>query len=194
MNKFNERQIARDLNEHLFQRKALMVLPNTYWTGHETDLLCVMPDFRLIDIEIKVSRSDLKADLKKDKWWHHWDWKVDGPRNKENENRRRVRDWPAKVWKHYYAMPASIFKQELLVDLPPNSGVILLSETHPRISVKRRAKPNTKAKKVDETQAIDIARLATLRMWKAYAELDKRTTQVIKLRKVATPIKLINLP
>ena len=65
---WSERLIARELAVGLFARR-LVVVDNCIWTGHECDLLCVTTDLRIVDVEIKISRSDLKADAKKDKWF-----------------------------------------------------------------------------------------------------------------------------
>ena len=50
-------------------------------------------------------------------------------------------------------------------------------------SVKRRAKPNRDADRITEEQCLDIARLANLRMWRAYEELPKRN--IFKTEEVA---------
>src|SRR5690554_6203769 len=68
--KWSEKRIARELAINFFNRKHLVVVPNCNWTGYEADVLAVTTDLRLIDVEIKISRADLKADAKKDKWWH----------------------------------------------------------------------------------------------------------------------------
>jgi hypothetical protein len=138
---------------------------------------------RVIDIEIKISRSDLKADASKDKWWRRIGWHSHGP--------DQPRQWPQKVWKHYYALPAEIWKPDLLDCLPSkNSGVLLLKHgrgtREPAVIVRceRRATPNKNADKLTAEQALDVARLANLRMWEAYAE----THQAI--RRAAAPSEL----
>lgn len=68
--KWSESNIARALALQVFARKYLVMVPNCNWTGYECDLLAVAPDLRIVDIEVKISRADLKADAKKDKWWH----------------------------------------------------------------------------------------------------------------------------
>lgn len=67
---WSEHAIARALVRQTFNRKYLVVVPNCNWTGHECDLLVVTENLRIIDVEIKISRADLKADAKKEKWWH----------------------------------------------------------------------------------------------------------------------------
>lgn len=150
------------IRSQVFNRNVVAV-PCTNWTGHECDLLVVEKRLRIIDLEVKISRSDLKADLKKAKWWHHR-WAK--PWNRVALEERN--DWPPGVWKHYYAMPAEVWDAKLLAHIPATSGVLLLRRPN-QVSVVRPAKPNIKAKPVSAADAIDIARLAGLRMWDALA-------------------------
>ena len=64
---WSEQLIARTLARQTFEKKNLVIVPNCNWTGNECDLLVVTPDLRIIDVEVKISRSDLKADTKKNK-------------------------------------------------------------------------------------------------------------------------------
>ncbi len=187
--RFTEKTIAAFLARHTFSGRYLVVVPNCIWTGHECDLLVVTGNLRIIDVEIKISRADLKADAAKDKWFHAWDWKIDGPWPRQGEKRaHRPRQWPMRVWKHYYCMPAEIWKPGLL----PNqamSGVLLIRE-HPHtheltIGCERAAKPCRDAEKISADDAIDIARLASLRMWDAYQALDKNAAYIASLQAAA---------
>lgn len=177
----NERSIARVLAVGFFARKYLVMVPNCNWTGHECDLLALDEKLRVIDIEVKISRADLKADADKDKWWHR-EFKGYGPVEEKHDARGRLisrhqpalydktlREWPPKAWKHYYCLPADIWSDDLLDALPSSrSGVILLEHDRHgglRHNLKRRAQPNKDAKPVPPEQAVNIARLASLRMW-----------------------------
>ena len=153
---WSEQTIGRALARQTFNRKYLVVVPNCIWTGHECDVLAVTENLRLIDVEIKISRADLKADAAKAKWWHQR--YVGAPRRVEEHDERgrpirrrniyarefELRTWPPKVWKHYYAMPADIWSDDLLGSLgSPASGVLLLADAggELRIRVRRPAKP-----------------------------------------------------
>lgn len=189
---WTEANIARALALQVFARKYLVMVPNCNWTGYECDLLAVTPDLRIIDVEVKISRADLKADAKKDKWWHrkHLGY---GPEQERTENGRMVARWrdpiyditarqhPPKVWKHYYALPREIWKPELLDSLPStSSGVILLRQYEGQVlaSIERRATPNRDAKAIEPADAVDLARLASLRMWNTYQALEAQRAQV----------------
>jgi hypothetical protein len=175
--KWTETGIARALAQQHFKRRYLCLVPNCNWTGSECDLLAVTENLRIIDVEIKISRADLKADAKKEKWWaRRWNWPfTEGGRQHGAPAPDMRLSHPAKVWKHYYAMPADIWKDELLDTLgSPDSGVLLLfgDAALCRIQVIRRAKPAKNADVLTPAQAIDIARLASLRMWDSYARLE----------------------
>lgn len=185
--KWSEQSIGRALAQQFFNRKYLVVVPNCIWTGHECDILAVTENLRIIDIEIKISRSDLKADAKKDKWIHRTflgygdeehsyfpNGRLKSIHRKSLYDEQRLA-WPRKVWKHYYALPADIWDDSLLDTLgSPSSGVLLLSGTPEQLHIncRRGAKPCKDADKLSPASAVDIARLASLRMWNAYQQLE----------------------
>lgn len=172
---WSEARVAKALvHSQLFQRKIIIV-PRCHWAGAEADLLAVHgPSMRLIDVEIKISRQDLLADPKKDKWWSRKGWDL----GRGTWAQERMREWPPKVWKHYYAMPAEIWRKgrvALEPKLPQASGVILLgpgSDGQLLAWVARRAKANKKAEPIKPADVLDLARLAGLRMWDALVRLE----------------------
>lgn len=166
---WNERTIGTALQRQVFNR-AVCVVDNCGWTGFECDLLIVEPGLRIIDVEIKVSRADLKADFHKDKWIEF------GPlqfNQKRNELPRKL--WPRQVWKHYYAVPEGIWTDDLLPNLgSQNSGVLIIREgKRGAVSIRSHKKTvaNKEAKKLTAEQVLDVARLASLRLWNAYDDL-----------------------
>jgi len=197
---WSEGVIARAISLQTLARKCVVLVDNCNWTGHECDVLGVTTDLRIIDVEVKISRSDLKADAKKDKWWHRV-FAGYAPESREYfpdgrwKATYRESLWdstpmmhPSKVWKHYYAMPADIWKPELLDFLPsPASGVILMREqrnsgTPVVAEVVRRATPSKDAYRLQPSQVLDIARLANLRMWEAYSREESANKQVSDMR------------
>lgn len=193
--KWSESMIARAIALQTLARKCLVLVDNCNWTGHECDVLGVTHDLRIIDIEVKISRADLKADAKKDKWWHREfagfsEWQERRHPNGQLISRFQESLWnstarshPPKVWKHYYAMPARIWTPELVSCLPSNdSGVLLLREgggPQPLIivSCERRATPAKDAYRLKPEQVLDIARLANLRMWESYRVVHELTAK-----------------
>lgn len=184
MSDWNENLIARAISIQLLRRKCVVLIPNCSWPGSECDVLGLTTDLRIIDVEVKISRADFKADAKKSKWWHYLTYdekKAAGiePGNGDFWSAKKPAEFPQKVWKHYYALPKEIWKPEMLEFMPSQvSGVLLLSKgelPHSPLIIKciKNAKPNKNAHRVSAEQAIDIARLANIRMWEAYAKLDK---------------------
>lgn len=151
---WSEGLIAAAISRRYLNRQHLVVVPNCNWTGNECDLLCVTKDLRIIDFEIKISRSDFFADAKKSKWWS-------AHVNKDGH--------PLKVWKHYFVMPAEIWTDDMIDRLPSTScGVLLLIKStkgEVLMSCKQKAKPAKVAYRLSDKDVIDIARLASLRMW-----------------------------
>jgi hypothetical protein len=69
-----------------------------------------------------------------------------------------------------------LWRPELEAVLPsPASGVITVDREAGKylVRVDRRAKPCADAKPINDRAAIDLARLASLRMWDAYMGLEK---------------------
>lgn len=188
--------IARAIALQTLAKKCVVLVDNCNWTGRECDVLGVTRDLRIIDVEVKISRSDFKADAKKDKWWDR-KYIGQGPvQERHNEQGRLISRWqesiyettprqhPIKVWKHYFAMPAAIWKPDLTEFLPSQaSGVLLLREggwPQPPVIVEcvRRSTPNKDAFRLKPEHVIDIARLANLRMWEEYGRNVKALQEV----------------
>jgi hypothetical protein len=170
--KWTARELARTLSGHVFNHKHLVVVPDCHWPGSECDLLVVRRDLRLIDVEIKISRADLKRDAAKDKWFEiplMW--------RSGSERPRVPRTHPARIWKHYFAAPAEIWTDALLHDIPVCSGVLVIrgrkEENRPLMTIRRQARPNRQAVPITAGEICDIARLQSLRMWDAYDEVDR---------------------
>lgn len=198
--KWSENVIATALARQTFRRKHLILVPNCSWPGSECDLLVVTTDLRVIDVEVKISRSDLKADAKKDKWWQRGISRYCGDTRKYKREPDTQREWPRRVWKHYYAMPADIWEPGLESCLPsPASGVVLLEDAgwpNPPViaDVVRRAQPNRKADRLTPGQAIDVARLANLRLWDAYEARDNAIQEADVWREKVKQLEIFGSP
>jgi hypothetical protein len=177
---WTEGKIAGILARNTF-KNALCALPNSTWTGDEIDLLVVPPCLRVVDVEIKVSRADLRADRNKDRWW-----------NRIRHGPPLPIAYPRHVWKSYFAMPAEIWDDKLLADVQPVSGVLVIHDSrgghglngyaYGRVDCVKRAKPNRSAEKLDAQALRQIARLASLRMWDSYRDLDGEKAEHAKTR------------
>jgi hypothetical protein len=186
---WNEGMIARAISMQTLARKCVVLVDNCNWTGHECDVLGVTTDLRIIDVEIKISRSDLKADAKKEKWWQYVGeaGHLGAISKYFGAHSKSLREHPPKVWKHYYALPKEIWKPELLDSLPSKaSGVLLLGQGKwDGIDVEcvRRATPNKDATRLTAESVMDIARLANIRMWEAYKRKEDAQAEASRLYK-----------
>lgn len=177
---WNEHLIARAISLQTLARKCVVLVDNCNWTGHECDVLGVTTDLRIIDVEVKISRADLKKDADKSKWWHPLTYAQAVAKGRDVSrwdpwDHREPVEHPRKVWKHYYALPAEIWTPELVECLPSKaSGILLLSDHQGRIDVRceRRATPAKDAYRLKPEQVLDIARLANLRMWDSYYRVE----------------------
>lgn len=191
-----ESKIAHYLAMTHWHGKHLAMLRNCHAAGgHESDLLVINEKRRVIDIEIKVSVSDFKADAKKSKWrdsisaydaalrhdsikTHHSHTRTfRGQPIKENWYTYHVNlSHPNKVWKHYFCMPASIWDESLIEHLPSKAcGVMLIDEFEGRITgvgTIRPAKANPDFKALTNSEILNISRLMTLRMWSMSEKLE----------------------
>lgn len=181
--KWTEGVIARHVATQTLAKKCVVLVDRCNWTGNECDVLGVTTDLRIVDVEVKISRADFKADAGKAKWWHRsgWAWNEPSPPAVH-------RQWPPKVWKHYVAMPADLWMDSLLEFMPsPASGLLLVREHCGRVEINchRRATPNKDAYRLTPAQVVDVARLANLRMWDAYATLERRAADAEKMGAIA---------
>jgi hypothetical protein len=163
--KWTEARVARTIIHSKLFGRQLVIVPNTNWAGHESDLLAVDPrNLKLVEIEIKVSLADLRADADKEKWWTHSDIFA------TRDARVAPREHLERIWKHYYAVPNALLGPAFVkaVDrIPRTSGILALSSGAQYARVLKRCVPNRKAEPITEKECVDLARLCGLRMWDA---------------------------
>lgn len=158
---WSEQQIGTAIYSQFLKLRHLMVVPNCGWTGYECDLLAVTNKGQIIDFEIKRTRSDFLADAKKSKW-------IDFAPVMNRIGDTKPALWPRRVWKHYYVMPAEIFKADM-IDLMPSkkSGILTFSSIDDRLFIKceKSAYSNPDFKDLNTGDLISIARLTSIRFW-----------------------------
>lgn len=136
--------------EHLiaqyFDPRRNIIVPNVWWGmgfKHECDLLVLTKTGFAYEVEIKISRSDLKADLKK-RTGHH----------------------STKIRKLYFAIPERL---KPCIDLiPERAGILVVHEhgTMPGAVRKfREAKSVETARRFTTEERIKLAELGTMRIW-----------------------------
>lgn len=127
-----------------FSRVKYVIVPNLShgMFSYEMDLCALnIISFYATEIEIKISKSDLKRDSKK---WH-----------KHDRNYNMIRYL-------YFAMP--VFLKDSIEFVPERAGVYLVDEEG-NVTIERKATPNNVAKKWSYEQAYKLGRLGTIRFW-----------------------------
>ena len=124
-----------------FDNKGLVTVPNVSWglIHYEADLVVLKKSGYAWEIEIKVSKADLKKDLEK--------------RHKHNSR------WLREL---HFAIPEKL--QQHMELIPVHAGVLVVDKrgvVHPY----RRAAANTQAIKLDFEKQFQLARLGALRIW-----------------------------
>jgi hypothetical protein len=139
----------------LFNYRANLIVPNVSWglhLRHECDLLIVSPARYATEIEIKVTASDIRADLQK--------------RHDHQSN---------KIRRLYFAVPDYLAS---CPDLPPDAGLISVdSHNHPwHTKIVRRPRFNKLARPLSESEYLKLAELGCMRIWslKEHIALLKR--------------------
>jgi len=143
-----------------FDWRVNMIVPNISWgLGiHECDLLIVSKAGYCTEVEIKVSKSDLKADLKK-----------------RHGHKSRL------IKKLYFAIPD--YLQDCVELIPARAGIITVTSDG-RQRCKCIRKPEiTAARKLTSEQYLHLGRLASMRIWGIKQAL-KYKTKAIDIEKV----------
>jgi hypothetical protein len=139
-------EIEERVAQYFGPRQSLIV-PNISWgmNIHECDLLIVRKSGYGIEVEIKISRADLKKDAEKT---HH-------------HNDSRIREF-------YFAIPD--YLQDSIEFIPKHAGIIVVNRVynygdHVYCRIIRDAEVNKKCTKFTEAEMFNIARLGTMRIW-----------------------------
>jgi len=135
-----------------FNYRQNIIVPNVHWgmsLPYEADMVVLRQSGYAIEIEIKVSASDIKADLKKR---HHHD-----------SNLFR------ELW---FAVPE---KLEAHPDIPHRAGIISIGWSYDRYHATRTrgASVNRNAKKWADRQISALTRLGCMRTWTLKAHLSE---------------------
>jgi len=132
-----------------FNFRLNLIVPNVYWgfsyNMHECDLLIVSRAGYCTEVEIKITRADLKADAKK----------AHGHKN-------------VSIKYLYFAIPT--YLDHCLEFVPERAGIILVKpyvpgDWSPRCKRVREPQCQKGARKMTDKQRYKVARLGALRIW-----------------------------
>jgi hypothetical protein len=153
-----------------------VIVPNIGWglNIHECDLLIVTAAGYATEIEIKISKADLKKDLSK-KHGHHSN----------------------KIKKLFFAIPENL---ESCIDLiPPRAGIYIIRKNENMryghyVEKIRDAMQNENCKPLDEKEMKQLMRLGTMRIWSLKHSVIDKTNQLKhareKLKHLPSPAEL----
>lgn len=135
----------------MFNPRMNIIVPNVFWglgLNYECDLLIVSQGHYATEVEIKVSVSDIKADLKK-RWNAHRSDKI-----------RRF----------YYAVPDYLKDCE---SLPVDCGLITVDENL-RCKTVRPPRLTKHARKLSDNEVNKILHLGCMRIWSLKEVINSR--------------------
>ena len=156
----NALDIELALVDFFGSRKFVMVPNVSFGLGlnYEADLMVLTPTDFLYEVEIKVTKSDMKADLKK---------------HKAHSS--------IYVKRLYYAFPENLLNTALEI-LPEEAGLFVAhTQNNGSVYVKLKRKPVDRkdCKPMPVIKQFQLARLGVLRMWvlknMLYSKLPKQT-------------------
>ncbi|MGB1373804.1 MAG: MmcB family DNA repair protein [Aequoribacter sp.] len=122
-----------------------IIVPNVQWGMgvHECDLFILRPSGYAVEVEIKVSKSDLIKD--KEKWHEHRSYKI------------------KELW---FAIPEKL--EPYIEHIPERAGIAIV-RPYPngwgRVERVRQPTKNKNAHKHTEKEAAKLARLGSMRIW-----------------------------
>ena len=139
-----------------FSYRRNLIVPNLSWgigLLHEADMLIVAPNTRYAkEVEIKVSTSDIRADLKK---------------RCRYPNTSGFAHWDSCVRQCWFALPYDLKGAELV---PSPYGILRVHRFEDekniyRVETERPARIHKAAKPLTEKQWLKLGHLAAMRIW-----------------------------
>ncbi len=149
-------QVEIAVAQHFDYRRNIIV-PNISWgmgLHYEADVVVLRASDYAIEVEIKVSASDIKADLKK----HH----------------THDSELFCELW---FAVPLSLSQHP---DIPERAGILSIIGERNRVSVVRKPQRNKLGVKWTTKQRLKLLHLASMRTWKLKQQMLKLKTKQIK--------------
>jgi hypothetical protein len=147
-----------------FDPRKNIVVPNVSWgvSLHECDILVIRPSGYGIEVEIKISKSDLIADAKK----HH-----------------HHHDRMGRISELYFAIPD--YMKDSIEYIPEDAGILVLSRyDHYHygldLSILRKPKINKGRGKFTDAEMLKVAHLGTMRIWNLKSTLNSYNRKVKK--------------
>jgi len=147
--------------EH-FGIRTHIIVPNVSWGlgVHECDLLSVTKAGYATEIEIKVSRQDIKADLKK-----------------------RHTHKSSKIKYLYFAIPDVL--RDSIEFIPDKAGIFIISKDNygDIICIEERKPVACEfARKLTDKEILKVATLGTMRIWNMKKVINTQNKEIMRIR------------
>ncbi len=138
-----------------FNYRTNVIVPNVYWglgLRYEADLVVLRPSNWAIEVEIKVSASDIKADL------------------------RKAHQHDSRLFKElYFAVPEELKNNPFI---PDHAGILSASKISMgrcRVEIVRAAQRRKDAIKWEDSLRCKLAELGAMRIWTFKQHLSEKT-------------------
>jgi hypothetical protein len=142
---------------HWARKQNRVICHNVSWGmfNHECDILVLEQDNTFTEIEIKVSKSDVKKDLQK-------------PHKHESK----------KISRLYFAIPEDLYRPDVIELIPDRAGILVVT-TKLQVQNKRKpAKPKTPYT-AKENEIRQLAYLLQFRFWKERIKANNLNQKLI---------------
>ncbi len=190
--------VMRECLRHWDFRKN-QIIPNSYLAGWEADLLVIRPSGWVEEVEIKISKSDFRAEWKHKAEKHedlrlgrcrylgwnaveHGSHPEDDPRLVERRGFLYIRDRPSLVRKFWFAMPATL-AAALLDEVPADYGVLAVG--HLAAEVLREPTVLKCARKITDADRLKALDSMYFRYWQATLRGEVDLSELITARPYA---------
>ncbi len=152
-------EIELALSKH-FDIRRNTIVPNISWgLGlHECDILMLSKSGYATEIEIKVSRSDLKKDKEK----------------RHNHSSSKIKNF-------WFAIPEKLGVEFALSHIPERAGLIVVT-THGQCMFHKEPIVNKSARKFNEQEVLKMAQLGAMRIWGLKSKVVDKNNQIKNLK------------
>lgn len=138
---------------HWARKGEKVMCLNVSWGmfNHECDMLVLNKDNTFTEVEIKISKADLKKDSKKS---------------------HGHKDYRNRIHKLYFAIPEAMESEDVFALIPERAGIMVVYGTHPRthITIRRQAQPQLIGDKPYVATEKEIRKLAYLMQFRFWRE------------------------
>ena len=145
-------EMEQALWAHWCRKDQKVMCLNVSWGmfNHECDILVLNKDNSFTEIEIKISKADLKKDLTKN---------------------HGHKDYRNRIHKLYFAIPETLESPDVFELIPERAGIMVVYGSHPKtyIKIRRQAEPqliNGKPYIATEKEIRKMAYLMQFRFWR----------------------------